>query len=307
MPENKKTRKNTNKSKKIIRKSFSFLFSFLAMFTAFIFCVLIIAKVTAFNKNFFKKAVDKTDYTIKLTERIKEKMISDTRELSGGQIPDEALDEIFMLAVAKGTVRGDTLKSLDAALNNAPSKVNTRDLSSNLHKGFNKYIAENHPDTPVEGELKENIEQLIKNCEKIYKAEVEVEYIDKYGKVLTSFSFVLDIAVIVTGILALLLILPVIPLNYRAKTRFQYAIFASSGLMLMLLVLPAVIYGFKFIDRIVITGLLRILFEYMAFKTVNMFIYAGLAAAALTVLLTGLRLIFVRLGKVKELKKNYLG
>lgn len=182
--------------------------------------LLIIFKLTVFNKSYLLKTLDENNYYNELTKEIQKDM--EYNLLSSG-LDKTILNDL----VIKNEVKSDVMNLVDSIYSGNTFELNTKNITEKLNNNIDKYLKKNNIMIVDKNSLNSYTEKITD----VYKKEVSLYgYFNNYTN---KFAKINNFILVVIPILTLIFLLNLVLINKKLKGKYAGVTILSSGLVLL--------------------------------------------------------------------------
>ncbi len=208
--------------------------------------------------------------------------------------------ETIMAVLTPEKVQEDVLSYLESAFTGSP-ELDTELLQEDLDKALRAYVEAYYPSAEQQTELEQNIRDLVADCISYYRSSIALP---GAGRLLGTVSgvrvYFRPVALLLAGVGAVLLLFLVFLQKPRGEV-FYYGAIALAADALFLLGIPALVYGYRIIQRLPLAeSALKTLMDAFLEGLLRYLERMGWLAVACTVLLLLIYALCRTVGKLLE-------
>lgn len=266
-------------SQKLARRISRWVLAFVCSLVLFALLALGVLKVTLFNQEFMVKVAHQSEYATKITKEINTSIADLGR---GSNVPPEILDD----TVPESLVASNIDSFIRGIYTDVPFNMTGKEtVEGNIDEAITAYAQKQN--LTMDDATNKAVANLKTSSLDIFTRSIEIPYIQTYGKKVMAYNKTLTLLMVLSGAVALLLLIGVMVLMGRWwHRRLRYLSYVLGGSGLMLTALPTYIYFSGTIDRLGLTSesLYRFLTTYVK-EFIKTFIVFGGALIALAILI----------------------
>lgn len=205
-----------------MNKVFGYVLGFLASIIIVLISVLLVFKVTIFNKSYLLKSLNASDYYDKVYDEIGKDMKNSLR--SSG-LDESVINNLYR----KSDVKNDIINLVGSIYSGSKYYASTDEIESKLNSNIDKYLVSNN----IVLEDKKALDSYVSSITEIYSRETSLYgYLQNYTSKFMKISTIIDFT-IAFGIILIIIIIFVN--KYKFKIHFLGVTLFSSSMMLLYL------------------------------------------------------------------------
>lgn len=194
----------------------------------FLSVLLLVARTTVLNQNFYASAMRNSDYCNVLTEEIKEAIFEN------GQAFTDAPTEVFDNGLTSGTVLNASIDYCTSCFTGAAQTPDTTELSEAYRAAITKYIRVSAPNLKITTDVAQSTIDLADSCAAVFEDKITVQLLPEIGAFAYQYNSIIDIFAFVFMMIAVILYTPIMFTYSPNYQKIRYAAFTSLSLFIML-------------------------------------------------------------------------
>lgn len=205
-----------------MNKVFGYILGFLASIILVLLTVLLVLKISVFNKNYVLKELESSNYYEKVYDEIYEDMKNSL--LSSG-LDESVVENLY----SKSDVKSDIRNFVGSIYSGSKFKVSTKEIEKKLNRNIDKYLASKN----IVLQDKSALSSYVSDIASVYSEEVGLYgYFQNYSGMFLKISNIINFVI---PFLVMIFVLIFILDFYKFKTKFLgVSMFASSMMILYL-------------------------------------------------------------------------